>query len=149
MDYFEYCQFYPSDPLDDLLPPGEIWEYISSTFLNGFINYVKIEDAYVINRYSSWVEVQENYTRWLEEDPYHTRLNVFDDDVIVLAQTEKYYWFFYFDHDVSDCCIGRFEKEDHKEVEVKNLFFEYVKSVSKEERFLKIPTTKIKGWVSF
>jgi len=51
-DYFEDQIEYPRDVVSNPLPYGEVWTYISSTFLNGFINYVKPIKIFLIDRYT-------------------------------------------------------------------------------------------------
>lgn len=47
----------------------------------------------------------------------HSKLDVYGDDILMLAYSEerKEYVVFHFDMDVSDCCIGRFMTEDKQE----------------------------------
>lgn len=93
-----------------------------------------------------------------EKEMHHTNLSCFLDDIIILSEIEtniqddkKRYMFFWFDIDVSDCCIGKFETTDSKEEviqTVKNMLNE-----KKREEYImeyhKLPITFIKGWASF
>ena len=57
--YFKYGQEYPEKIAFDPLPWGHYWSYVSTTFLNGFINYVDIKAAYVLNRYHKWEDTDD------------------------------------------------------------------------------------------
>lgn len=152
-DYFEDNIDYPKAVAHDPLPYGTAWNYISSTFLNGFINYVTPIKVYQIDRYThenaglevEYGERQNLEAGWkklcftkaelrklvVEEKIYfaHTNLHVFGDDIIVLAQItggvepdgKERYMFFWFDCDVSDCSIGKFETTDTQEMVIQSL----------------------------
>lgn len=193
MKYFDMDIEYPSHVAIDILPWNTLWQYISSTFLNGLINYVKPIKIFVLGRYRGWddecdkegdcklrAHIQEppGSGNWIDfvgtkaqvfecaTEPgrlYHTNLNMFGDDVLVLArpedefghwasELENMYYFFWFDCDVSDCFIGRFKTVD-KEEEVISSFCEYVKSKRtmgyKDEPERELPLHAWQGWVSF
>jgi hypothetical protein len=83
----------------------------------------------------------------------HSCLGVFQDDVLVLFKHPSgVYWFFWFDCDVSDCCIGRFTT-DLPDVEVIQLFDRYVMDWQAQHRANTearlIPRHYFNGWLSF
>lgn len=95
----------------------------------------------------------------------HTDLSMFNDDVAILAKRKinnlsPEYWFFYFDCDVSDCCIGRFLTTDSEEEIIEN-FSEYIKnfdfsdeelcldSDKIDERAKELNITHLNGWLKF
>lgn len=132
-DYFNDHIEYP-DPTsnENLLPIGVCYNYISSTFLNGWINYVNIIGAELISRYraySSNLEEMEKVKKYtFEEMPHFDFSTCLSDDVLILARgkntdnsSNNQYWFFHYDKDTSDCSIGRFETND-SEQEVIELF---------------------------
>lgn len=41
---------------------------------------------------------------------YHCNWSEAPDDVLILAETDDFWWFFWYDRDCSDCCIGRANK---------------------------------------
>lgn len=113
--YFENGTIeFPRNIAFNPLPWGSYWEYVSSTFLNGFINYVEIKKAFLLARYTHWneqldmsVSVREppedfkptpwvNFSGTKEEvyqqltmkgAVYHSKLDVdFQDDVLILAR---------------------------------------------------------------
>lgn len=146
-DYFDHSIDYPSDVTHNPIPYGTVWCYISSSFLNGMINYVKPISCFVLDRYTAddekvFAEVynkrkpggRQGRVRWEgtkkelieavvsgEKEMFHTDIGCFGDDFVLLAEVEGErdgkgrYAFFWFDCDVSDCCIGKFETTDPKE----------------------------------
>lgn len=54
MKYFTDTVDYPKEIALNILPMDTLWCYISSTFLDGFINYVKVHKAVLLNRYEDW-----------------------------------------------------------------------------------------------
>jgi len=144
--YFDQSINYPGDLIaDNPLPWGVLYEYVSSTFLQGFINYVKITKAYVMDRYQPWhADFPCQHTMKLRNPPgsfnwvektfknkhelfqalimkgatMHSKLDAdFQDDVVILAQTNTpgNYYLFWFDRDCSDSMIGRFQTTDTHE----------------------------------
>jgi hypothetical protein len=112
-DYFEDNYEYPKEIAHNPIPYGVVWTYVSSTFLNGFINYVKPIKCYLADRYTSDdenisdrnIDYQNNGERdWfkfngtkkeLKEkivsgkfEMYHTKLDCFGDDILILSEIE-------------------------------------------------------------
>lgn len=120
-DYFGDEVEFPENIAADVMPYGTLWSYVSATFLNGFINYVDILAGFVIDRYTK----RDGKAAQIEaaiKTEVHTNLRVFKDDVIVLGRIGKgKYMLFYFDYDVSDCMIGRFETDDKEGVIVQSI----------------------------
>jgi len=187
LDYFTQEVEYPDDVASNPLPLNVWWSYISSTFLNGFINYVDPIKVFVLDRYTRWTDdvdeisireppgafqwskfkgTKEKVLELASEEGrvFHASLKMFDDDVVVLSRPKKSrnghqpggYVFFWFDCDVSDCCIGRFETEDSEE-DVVAAFVEWVEWVSAntcaqyggEGSARELPPHALSGWVSF
>lgn len=114
MDYFTHQEDYPRHIAANPLPLNTVWDYVSNTFLNGFINYVEIVEAHLLNRYHqmsetieanrlttyrepagsfNWVKPSENLTKQQVFDLFtqknrmmHTPLGCLQDDVIVLSR---------------------------------------------------------------
>ena len=125
MDYFCGFQDYPKGIAFSPLPVNILYNYISNTFLNGFINYVTIVKAFVIGRYHDWDEEfeepvekgikqesdWENKTFKTKNELYnvfthpdvacHAELdNDFQDDVLILSKTHSstdnsYLWVYF------------------------------------------------------
>lgn len=151
-DYFEDNIDYPNNIMENPIPYNICWSYVSSTFLNGFINYVEPIKVFVIDRYSSnkeevTCEQFKGTKRELKDKiisgdikPFHTDLGCFNDDIMILAEFEhekdelNHFIYFWFDCDVSDCVIGKFKTEDTKEQVIQSLvnFLEQRKEENKD-----------------
>lgn len=194
-DYFEDVIEYPKDIAYNPIPWNIAWTYISSTFLNGFINYIEPIACYVVNRYTqenedisdrevnvcdagkfgNWDKFTGTKKELIDaiisgnKEVYHTKLNCFADDIIILAKIEdefnneksqNKFMFFWFDMDVSDCSIGRIKTEDYEGFVIEALE-NWLQKEFKENRnhetehnesspgFYKLPLSFLKGWVSF
>lgn len=120
-DYFDDNIEYPKTIASDILPYGTLWEYVSFTLLNAFINHVDIIAGFVVDRYTKRDGKAELIESSIKKEK-HANLRIFNDDVIVLGRIySNKYMFFYFDYDVSDCMIGRFETDDDTEVIVQSI----------------------------
>lgn len=159
-DYFSCHEEY-ADPTEvDINSSG--WEitYISHTFLNGWINYVKPISAFVIPRYSKdgeeYYKLKENVEKFNRQKDIHSQLNL-GDDVLILARDKRMdWWFFWFDCDVSDCSIGRFITKDTDQ-EVIQLFKDYVvdrmedlcEGYKEKREAMELNVENICGWIRF
>ena len=185
-DYFDDSVDYPREVAHNTLPYGTVWSYISATFLNGFVNYVKPISVFVLDKYTMQDEnISDrdvnifdkgkfgNWHKWEgtkgglieaiksgEKETYHTQLNWFGDDTILLSEIETdekdgkgRYMFFWFDLDVSGCCIGKFETTDAKEQVVQSVvnWLEDCKLEDDNEikNYTEIPISFLGGWISF
>lgn len=192
-EYFDTEHTYPGDRIGySPIPMGEYWTYISNTFLNGFINYVKILDAYVAGRYHDWdeiinaecphtvlvrnptpVQVRSRNDIWVDiatptkndafreltrpGATFHVKPDYqFQDDVHILAKATnpedegKYcYFYFWYDRDCSDCCIGRFLTDD-TEAMVREKFTKYMETRGEYNPYgaRQIPLHYFNGWIS-
>jgi len=189
--YFDDQVEYPKKVVDNPIPYGVVWKYISSTFLNGIINYVNPISCYVINRYTKedylltedkvsvrnkggfddWYNFEGTKKELIDTivdgekiEMYHTDLSCFNDDLIIIARVndkcDGKYIFFWFDMDVSDCCVGKFETKDSEEEIIQSvenwLTEDFVKNKNHEELhdedssgYHKLPLSFIRGWVKF
>jgi hypothetical protein len=152
--------FGPSDYA--LMPPGTLFTYISSTFLNGWINYVNLINVQAITRYTNQTKKMVEKFNNIDGFRTHTRLSkITGDDILVLAKSKDgmAYWYFCFDQDVSDCDIGRFSVKDKEDVVIKE-FVEYANDLSKRLsvdyevsdvpiQSVSVDINKIGGWISF
>lgn len=117
MDYFDDEVEYPNYASLNILPMNTLWSYTSSIFLHAFIHDVEPLKVYVLDRY----EDDKTDAILNLQNQYHTKLSQFGDDIILLGKIENNsddlnkFMFFWFDMDVSDCCIGRFETTDNNE----------------------------------
>jgi hypothetical protein len=164
MDYFSDEVEYPSEIAFNILPMNTWWNKVSSTFVNGFINYVKPIKAYVLDRYEAdKTEAIKNI-----KDEFHTDLSCFYDDVILLAKIESddetlnRFMLFWFDMDVSDCGIGRFETTDNDQQVLESLT-NWLDELKKDNagktfnpnydngvlNYHPLPLSFLTGWISF
>jgi len=188
-DYFDDSIDYPGGVVHNPIPYGTVWNYISSTFLNGFINYAEPIAVFLIDRYTADDEDlsdreisyhdKDDFPNWKkfegtkaqlrddiisgEKEFFHTNLSCFGDDIVILGDIGKGdFVFFYFDMDVSDCSIGKFETDDKKEDVIQSIinWLEEEKENNKEYEikpnldsgiinYHQLPLSFIKGWVKF
>lgn len=149
--YFPEEVEYPAPT--DYFKPGTFLSYISSTFLNGWINYVDIIAAWYIDRYESPEANRAAYNEFLGKDTFHTKLaSIVEDDIIVLGVDERgdegKYWFFWFDRDSSDCCMGAFLSSDGKEEVMRNIE-SWLEDHPDAKGVHKVDHTLFKGWISW
>lgn len=162
MKYFDEEIDYPRDVLSNPIPWNVCWNYISSTFLNGFVNYVDkwicgvVLDRYISNGrhyppldgdmpYKDKMELISDFNNGLI-DTFHTELSMFEDDIVLLGKTGSDYIWFWFDMDVSDCCICKFKTDDSDEEVIE----EFKKSLNKLDfKYHIINVGNLKGWMNF
>ena len=86
INYMEDSIDYPN-PTECMLDHNVCLDYISHTFLDGWINYVEIISANIITRYYDYKLNLDNYNRY--KFPFHSNFANFKDDVIILAKDKK------------------------------------------------------------
>jgi hypothetical protein len=120
-DLFESGEQYPENVADRGVPQNTIYSYISTTFLNGFINYVEIKHVMMIERYTEFNDEKiKKYIEHLKSEyntDYSGSYNTEEtgkvvDDIILIGETEESIWLFWSDRDCSDSCIGRVAKSE-------------------------------------
>ena len=60
LDFMETIEYPSHEQFLSGIQPGISYDYVSSTYLNGFINYVDILDAFMIRRYMNEKEFAES-----------------------------------------------------------------------------------------
>ena len=172
--YFQETKDYPDVFAGEILPDGTMYEYISTTFLNGFINYVEIQKAFLLARYARWNDQdtdlgtreisirdggkwtkftgtkEENFQKLIAPGAtFHSKLNDLSDDVVILAKTKNTneWVYFWFDCDCSDSCIGRFSTEDADEVVIEAFSESCLSFSDNGEKSREIPLHYFKGWI--
>lgn len=157
METFEYAD--PTCKEDvDISSTGWCINYISSTFLNGWVNYSKPLSAFVVHRYHDHVvELRQSVEKFHKEAPIHVDLNQFGDDVLILSKDKSgNFWYFHFDQDVSDCSIGKFSS-DMSDSDTIKCFEEFVKEYAEnvknyhggESAYFPLHVHKILGGITF
>lgn len=124
-DLFDDNEEYPENIAERGVPENILYEYVSSQFLSGLVNYVKPFWVCVLERYTCWKTV--DLSQWDKKAAqFHPDYAGIDDDILMLAETENNYWFFWSDRDVSDCCVGRIGKTKTTKEEMKRLLIEWI-----------------------
>jgi len=159
---FQHIEEYPDNIAEQGIPNNTLFEFVSSSFLNGFINYTEPFWGCVIERYKVWKDIDMDMWKKYLFDPLppHAHLDYFDDDVLILSETANCFWFFWFDCDVSDCQIGRIDKSLITKDEMRDLLVEWIKSHDYTDRpldtesvvgnYYELSVKYLKrGWISF
>lgn len=144
---FDEAIEFPQNIAEKGVPENTLYEYVSSSLLNGYINHVNPIMAVMVARYGDENEIA-SYDANVKEfsaEP-HCDLSLLRDDVLIAAESDNFYWFFWYDKDCSDCLIGRFSK-------AKCSKFDFIKSfeamISDNECFKEEKTWKLNltGWI--
>lgn len=158
LQYFEEEYEYPSnEQLLHGIQQGVLFSYVASTYLQGFINYVDIEAAVLLNRYS---ETDEEFQKQIdsikkevaEQNEVHTYLYDYDD-ILILGKTDDMYIVFWSDGDVSDCNIGGLPLDTFESLSdaIEALYkeAEYLVADNVEVKdYYKIPVEFFSGWIT-
>lgn len=195
-DYFDDEIIGSTNIVHDPIPYGTLITSISSTFLNGFLNYVEPISVFVLDRYSPSNKILTDkdfnvynkyggFTEWHKfegtkqelinsivsgkKGMFHTKISCFSDDIILLAQIpinepdgKGRYIFFWFDSDVSDCTVGKFETTNSKE-DVAQSVINWLNRAKQENlhktvqpgcdsgiiNYTELPVSWLQGWLSF
>lgn len=100
IDYMPTRIEYPH-PVSEPLEPGTCYDYISETFLNGWINYTgKIRKAFLVQRYTPPDRAAESLAEWIKEPPCHCDFGDLHDDVHLISKDENdHWWYYHYDRD--------------------------------------------------
>ena len=139
---------YPSgDQLLEGVPVNTLYSYVSSYYLNGFINYIEPIKAIMVERYSDEEELESNAQTVAKfNEKFHSNFSDLPDDVLIAAESNNSYWFFWYDKDCSDCQIGRLSKDTITKEDYLKLFNELV--VDTELLGDNHYELKLAGWVT-
>ena len=145
LDNLDCYEFPDNSKLVGGVPPDTFYGYVSSTYLNGFINYVDIVKVILIERYTVFCHDEEEIAkkRKIFLEGCHCKLGELGDDVAILSKSgNDDFYIFRFDCDVSDCCIGHYVRDDgESDDDVISIFMNWIDSLVKpEEREWKIKT---------
>jgi hypothetical protein len=104
------------------IQPGEGYEYISDSFINGLVNYRDYTvGGFMLRRYTDDEEWAES-CKYIDSlvDEVHSNFRKCMDDVFLLMKfldeedNLNYIWYWY-DQDVSDCCVAVFSADKVKD----------------------------------
>lgn len=168
---FETETMYPShSQLFGGVPIGARYQYVSSTYLNGLVNYVdEIKVAFVSLEYCTeytdskgWHGHEEKYEEIIRRldimtDPRYnhwqnTNLGDIGGCVLLIGELEDSWVVFEYDADVSDCSVWRVSKEKYTYDEVLehvlyNLKYRHDYEGCVIGEYIELPTPR--GWVNF
>ena len=170
LKYFTDTISYPNPASGKILPTGTLYEYVSSTFLSGWINHVRPVKAFLITRYERHSQNLQDATVLHAMGHHHTDLSsMTSDDVLILARSEdRLWWFFWNDRDCSDCMVGRFTADDQDDAVIAE-FCRYAEERSQKLsityaqsdltcdtmenasgcRAIELDVSAFRGWISF
>ena len=133
--------------------------YVSSTYLNGLVNYVdhlylicsqvycNDEEFNKIIEYLEGIDLNTTPCEW-----YHTDLSKIEDVTYYIGENESSYLLFNYDSDCSCCMIIRFDKKDFSFDQVKNYCLNQAAYESfwynhENPRYIELP--KPQGWIKW
>lgn len=133
---------------------GEEYTFITTTYMNGFINLVEVEKAFLLfdGDYNEKDEILENIENVSEINWFHTNLGRFSCPVTVIGSLEDSYVVFFFDSDVSSCLMQRIDKNKYtlddvtiNTLQIMNMRQQWMDSACEE--YVELP--KPKGWIRY
>ena len=116
---------YPSDQIAEFggIPLDVSYDYVSDQFLYGLINYGKNHRAYLMCRYglnnehqtgvsdADYVPTEDEYKKFIDNKILSRNSRLDGDDWLVMYETPNSFIFMWFDRDVSDCSVERWDKD--------------------------------------
>lgn len=146
---------YPQMIADNAMPANTCYNYISSCFLDGIINYLNTYDAlYLVHTYAKSPTDKEAILQSAREkyaDQYHPKFLKLHEEcnVMVFGTTDLSYWLFWYDQDVSDCTVARGLRTSYQSLDD---FISQFLSWVDQNRLIKtdfLPSNKSrKGWLA-
>lgn len=152
--FSEHIEYPEHGMLISGIKPNVCYDYVSSNYLNGFINYVDILGGAMIHHYMSSSEFEDAKIRvdeYLKSNDCHTNVSSADkfDDILVLGKSDDMYIFFWSDRDCSDCCIGGVPSTDFDtEDEAYESFLQFAKNHSLGRKIVMLPKSFFRGWIT-
>lgn len=134
---------------------GILFDYISATYLNGYINYVDIIDAYGANRCDPIDPINPEALSVIHPD-----LADYRDDVMILGRSpnkeDSYFLFYYSINGGAHCMIGNFITDDDESI-VQEHFINFCNQINEwrndgnkdysKEKYPIIKLPKLCGWI--
>ena len=130
---------------------------VSGTYCNGFVNYIHDPHLVLLNRYrdeDEFVDLSKQFVDQSDHDWYHTDLNKYPDDILIFGTNDQHYpdsyILIWFDRDVSDCCIWRFDINDFKGIgHFVYLMKKWLDSLDHSVKGYGFVNRQPKGWIKF
>jgi hypothetical protein len=147
-EIFENSETYPDQDsmAENGVPQDTEYINISRTYLNGFINCVRIYKSILLQKELSDYDWSKLTPENLQCGTSNTDYGEYPDDVVVFAETTNSLWYFWCKELSSECCIGRVSKDKITKEDFFNLFIETYKESYTEEYIELLPP---KGWINF
>jgi len=155
--YFDNCLEYNSESLVDEFIPGIWYHYISTDFLQGYVNYLK-NKKFIILLDNESIRKKAHIINMFKSE-FHLDIPQICDvldctfDVIIFGSTKKYHWCLWSCADVSNSGIGRIEKGEIDLEVIKSDFIElhvkkYLLVEGWFEDFIDLQEFEAKGWIT-
>ena len=107
------------------IPQDTSYNYVSSSFLNGLVNYGAGHVGYLFKRYEltdkdgnslitdsmSATEIEALYQRYADNAAANHHFSADGDDWLIFYGTDVSYMFMWYDLDCSDCSVERWSKQ--------------------------------------
>lgn len=178
LDYFKHSIDYTVDMVSGPIACGVLNRFVSSSFLNGFINYVTPVKAFVVSHYYRWDEPMDHIisiqnppgsSKWKDfkcttkEDAYKELIIAgttfhslcdkhFNDDVAILTKCGKLdirNCYLFFYYDLDSFdCSLGRFSTEDDEPLVIERFNLFIKSLSSVDKPREIPLSYFNGWIS-
>jgi hypothetical protein len=126
---------------DDILPSGTLVEFAAVDVLNCFINYVELR-AVITER-----DPEEDERHISISNRFYTHFHEFGTVIHVIASSPKHWWYFCYDIDQSQQCIGRIDNEGASLQQL--IAWVHADRISKRYPIVEIDVGNIQGWRSF
>jgi len=127
--------------VDDILPSGILLESVAVDVLNSYINAVDLRSV-ITER-----DPEEEERHISMSNRFYTHFHEFGTVIHVVAASGRYWWYFCYDIDASDCAIGRVAMEECDLPDV--VQWVYRERVSKRYPTVEIDIRNLSGWRSF
>lgn len=135
----------------------EMFYYVSTTYLGGMVNYIGVFHSIMIRRYLQLAENCNNLGECWENEcmrisdkitnDTHSNLSDVGDDVLILGESEKYYWLLWVDKDCSDSCIGKLKKRNFTREQLIDCLHRSVPNIGNcFKEYIVLP--QLKGWIT-
>jgi hypothetical protein len=126
---------------DTILPPGVLLEFAAVDVLNCFINYVELR-AVITER-----DPEEDERHISISNRFYTHFHEFGTVIHVVASSPGHWWYFCYDIDQSEHCIGRIDIARATLPQI--IAWVHAERISKRYPVAEIDVQNIQGWRSF
>lgn len=154
-DYFNDWENYPNVCNGEILTFNKIYQEVSTTFLDAFINSCeKYLICYTLDYFHENLENKKEYVDNINTNGYNgtnTKFSEIEDDIFIIAKIEDGYMLFWY-HLSGQCDIGRFKTTDSIE-QIEKTVLNWIEEMKKSKSITgasKLNTKKyLSGWLHF